>query len=147
MGDKIKVEWADRCNIKLSRSLMSMSKAIQNESVVALRQTADEIQAGAKAIVRVRTGLLRESIKKTVRRRPDSVVARVFADYPAAKDKVHKTSTKKQAAGSRDYYAFAIEYGTKRSRAYPFLKPTANKLEGRALRRIDAIVNRELGKV
>ncbi|MCC8185006.1 HK97 gp10 family phage protein [Cloacibacillus porcorum] len=146
MSDRIKVEWADRCDIKLSRSLMSMSQAVQDESAAALRQTADEIQAGAKAVVRVRSGLLRESIKRTVRRRSDSIVARVFADYPNT-GRVHKTSTKKQAAGSRDYYAFAIEYGTKRSRAYPFLKPTANRLEDRALRRIDAIVNKELGKI
>ena len=59
MSDRIKVEWADRCDIKLSRSLMSMSQAVQDESAAALRQTADEIQAGAKAVVRVRSGLLR----------------------------------------------------------------------------------------
>ncbi|MCQ4763230.1 HK97 gp10 family phage protein [Cloacibacillus evryensis] len=146
MSDRIKVEWEDSCNIKLSRSLMSMSKVVQDESAAAFRQTADEIQAGAKAVVRVRSGLLRESIKRTVRRRSDSIVARVFADYPNT-GRLHKTSTKKQAAGSLDYYAFAIEYGTKHNRAYPFLKPTANRLEDRALRRIDAIVNKELGKV
>ena len=140
MSDRIKVEWEDSCNIKLSRSLMSMSKVVQDESAAAFRQTADEIQAGAKAVVRVRSGLLRESIKS------DSIVARVFADYPNT-GRLHKTSTKKQAAGSLDYYAFAIEYGTKHNRAYPFLKPTANRLEDRALRRIDAIVNKELGKV
>ncbi|MEG1913290.1 MAG: HK97 gp10 family phage protein [Cloacibacillus sp.] len=146
MSDRIEVEWADRCNIKLSRSLISMSKEIQEKSANALRQTAEEIRAEARSKARVKTGNLRDSIVKTVRRRNNSIVARVFAGYPKS-GKAHKTSTKKQAAGSRDYYAFAVEYGTKRSRSYPFLKPAANKLEDRALERIDAIVNRELNKI
>lgn len=145
MSEGISVEWADRCDIKLSKSLASMSKRIQDESADALRQTADEIRAGAQATVRIRFGFLRESIKRSMRRNASSVVARVFADYPKT-GRVHKSSTKKQAKGSRDYYAFAIEYGTTRSRAYPFLKPTANRLENRAITRIDAIVNRELNR-
>ena len=146
MVDRVKVEWADRCDIRLSRSLSLMSRNIQDDSVNALRQTADEIRSGARSVVRVRLGYLRDSIKRTVRRRDDSIIARVFADYPKT-GRVHKSSTKKQAAGAPDYYAFAIEYGTKHNKAYPFLKPTASRLEGRALGRIDAIVNRELSRV
>ena len=146
MGDRVKVEWADRCDIRLSRSLSLMSRNIQDDSINALRQTADEIRSGARSVVRVRLGYLRDSIKRTVRRRNDSIIARVFADYPKT-GRVHKSSTKKQSAGAPDYYAFAIEYGTKHNKAYPFLKPTAGRLEGRALERIDAIVNRELSRV
>lgn len=146
MSGKITAEWANKCHIRLSRSLGLMSEAVQKEAAEALKRTAKEIAEEAKANVRVKTGALRNSIKKSVRRRRESVIARVFADYPK-NGKTRKASTRKQSAGSRDYYAFAVEYGTKRSKAYPFLKPAANRLQDRAVRRIEAIVNKELAKV
>ena len=63
----------------------------------------------------------------------------VEADYPENAGR-RKTKTKKQAAGSKEYYAFALEYGTHKMAAQPFLHPA---LEAKA-QRVQEIIAEEL---
>jgi HK97 gp10 family phage protein len=79
-------------------------------------------QVAIEAMIRApkRTGALAMSIK--TKGNPKTLGVKVFADYPDT-GRVRKTKTKKQKAGSREYYAIAVEYGTKHVRAQPFLMP------------------------
>lgn len=103
-------------------------RALQNFSDEALRERLMEaVKAGAEVVAEdararapVRTGRLKASIKTRVPKK--GLTAKVEADYPAG-GKVRKTSTKKQKAGSREYYAFAVEYGTRKMPAQPFMAP------------------------
>lgn len=101
-----------------------MNKALGDE----LEKTGEEIRDEAKRLAPVRTGALRESIKKKAWRRNGRTTVKVLADYPKT-GRYRKTKTRKQAAGSREYYAFAVEYGTKHAKAQPFLMPAARKAE------------------
>ena len=66
------------------------------------------------------TGRLKASIKATLSKK--GIMARVEADYPRNAG-TRKSTTKKQKAGSREYYAFAVEYGTRKMAAQPFMAP------------------------
>lgn len=119
-----------------------MNKALGDE----LEKTGEEIRDEAKRLAPVRTGALRESIKKRVWRRNGRTTVKVLADYPKT-GRYRKTKTRKQAAGSREYYAFAVEYGTKHVEAQPFLMPAARKAEDGLERRVssnmDIVLNKE----
>ena len=68
----------------------------------------------------VKTGRLKRSIVMKEQKKKQDVI--VEASYPEnAGRRVRKT--KKQAAGSKEYYAFAVEYGTHKMTAQPFLHP------------------------
>jgi len=71
----------------------------------------------------VSTGRLRRSIK-TFSNANDKkrAIVRIAADYPEQAG-IRKSKTRKQAAGSKEYYAFAVEYGTRKMSAQPFLNP------------------------
>ncbi|MDY2649153.1 MAG: HK97-gp10 family putative phage morphogenesis protein [Pyramidobacter porci] len=119
-----------------------MNKALGDE----LEKTGEEIRDEAKRLAPVRTGALRESIKKRVWRRNGRTTVKVLADYPKT-GRYRKAKTRKQAAGSREYYAFAVEYGTKHVEAQPFLMPAARKaengLEQRVSSNMDIVLNKE----
>lgn len=90
----------------------------------------------------VATGRLKRSI--VVRKLRSKKYANVLieADYPENAGR-RKTKTKKQAAGSKEYYAFAVEYGTHKMAAQPFLHPA---LEAKA-QRVQEIIAEELDKL
>lgn len=119
-----------------------MNKALGDE----LEKTGEEIRDEAKRLAPVRTGALRESIKKRVWRRNGRTTVKVLADYPKT-GRYRKAKTRKQAAGSREYYAFAVEYGTKHVEAQPFLMLAARKaengLEQRVSSNMDIVLNKE----
>lgn len=120
-----------------------MNKALGDE----LEKTGEEIRDEAKRLAPVRTGALRESIKKRAWRRNGRTTVKVLADYPKT-GRYRKAKTRKQAAGSREYYAFAVEYGTKHVEAQPFLMPAARKAEDGLERRVssnmDIVLDKEL---
>lgn len=90
----------------------------------------------------VETGRLKRSIVvKNVRSKKYADVL-IEADYPKNAGR-RKTKTKKQAAGSKEYYAFAVEYGTHKMAAKPFLHPA---LEAKA-QRVQEIIAEELDKL
>lgn len=66
------------------------------------------------------TGRLKASIKVKMAKKGISAV--VEADYPRNAGR-RKNKTRKQAAGSKEYYAFAVEYGTRKMEAQPFMAP------------------------
>lgn len=73
----------------------------------------------------VATGRLRKSIKvvrQVIKRKKSEVGVYVEADYPE-NAKIRKTRRKKTKAGYKEYYAFALEYGTHKMGAQPFLNP------------------------
>lgn len=66
------------------------------------------------------TGRLKASIKVKLAKK--GISAKVEADYPRNAGR-RKNKTRKQAAGSKEYYAFAVEYGTRKMEAQPFMAP------------------------
>lgn len=66
------------------------------------------------------TGRLKASIKVKLAKK--GISAKVEADYPRNAAR-RKNKTKKQKAGAREYYAFAVEYGTRKMAAQPFMAP------------------------
>lgn len=89
-----------------------------------MKRCAQRIQAKAKSIVEdvaFDTGALRDSLK--VRQNRRSLLAKVVATYP----KTRKIKGKRGLAAEdkKRYYAFAIEYGTKKRYQTPFLHPAA----------------------
>ena len=105
----------------LAEELKDVRETVLKEKVMKhLSDSADAVRDEAKRIVPVKTGHLRDSIK--ARNTRGKLESAVYCDYPD-NGKVRKSSTEKQTAGARDYYAFAVEYGTKRTQAQPFLKP------------------------
>ena len=66
------------------------------------------------------TGRLTASIKATLAKK--GILAKVEAGYPRNAG-VRRSSTKKQKAGAKEYYAFAVEYGTRKMAAKPFMAP------------------------
>lgn len=113
---------------KLIRALKQFPGKLNDEMAQQLEKAGDEILDEAKRLAPVRTGALRDSIKRRSRRRGMKTTVRVFCDYPKT-GKRHKTSTKKQVKGKRDYYAFAVEYGTKHMQAQPFFMPAVRKIK------------------
>ena len=88
----------------------------------------------------VPTGRLKRSTITKEEKKKDRI--EVKADYPEkAGRRVRKT--RKQAAGSKEYYAFAIEYGTHKMSAQPFLHPALEAKSGRVME----IVADELNKL
>ena len=129
----VKVIGSDKLLKAFAELPEKMNKALGDE----LEKTGEEIRDEAKRLAPVRTGALRESIKKRVWRRNGRTTVKVLADYPKT-GKFRKTKTRKQAAGSREYYAFAVEYGTKHVEAQPFLMPAARKAEDGLERRVSS---------
>lgn len=101
-------------------------KELRDKTYERLRKLTDMVMEEAKRRAPVKTGALRDSIKarswKKSRNTPNKMRGVVYADYPNTGRRT-KRKTKKQAAGARVYYAFAIEYGTRHTPPRPFLRP------------------------
>lgn len=103
------------------RQLRELEDGVLREKVFgALQRGGEAVAAEARARVVVNTGRLKESIK--VKGSKKTLSMKVEADYPK-NAYTHKKKTKKQKAGSREYYAMAVEYGTRHVSARPFLMP------------------------
>lgn len=110
---------------RVLRMLRGMDGELKERVVDALLKGGEIVAEEARQRVPVDTGRLRDSIKvkeKKNRQAVQHVGVTVEADYPANAG-VRKTSTRKQKAGSKEYYAFAVEYGTRHMDARPFLNP------------------------
>jgi len=92
----------------------------------ALDTAGDILVDEAKRRVPVRTGVLRDSIKKRVSKK--YLHAKVECDYPKT-GRVRKKASAKQVAGAPEYYAFAVEYGTRKDPEQPFLHPAREAKE------------------
>lgn len=109
------------------------SETLENKIKEAMKEGAEIIAADARSRAPVGTreprpgvgvGRLKASIKagKVKGGKGKRLGVRVEADYPKNAG-TRKNKTAKQAAGSKEYYAFAIEYGTRKMPAQPFLAP------------------------
>ncbi len=103
------------------RKLRELEDGVLREKVFgALQRGGEAVAEEARARVVVDTGRLKESIKVKSHSRTLSV--KVEADYPK-NTRLRKRKTRKQKAGSKEYYAMAVEYGTRHVSARPFLMP------------------------
>lgn len=103
------------------RKLRELEDGVLREKVFgALQRGGEAVAEEARARVVVDTGRLKESIK--VRGYPKTPAVKVEADYPK-NARLRKRKTRKQKAGSKEYYAMAVEYGTRHVPARPFLMP------------------------
>ena len=98
---------------------------IEDKVFDAITDGVNRIRGEAKRRVPVDTGRLRFSLQ--ARSFKKKMYGVVYADYPKNRA-LHKTTTKRQKAGTPDYYAMCVEYGTRRQKAQPFLIPAAKKL-------------------
>ena len=140
---------------KILRALKECPEKMEKVIAEQLDKTAELIVAEAKRLAPEDTGALKESIKKTkTTAKNGRIRVKVFADYPKGKG-VRKTKTKKQAKGSRVYYAFAVEYGTKKRNpkypVQPFFGLAARKYGGEELARritsnMDLVLEKEFRK-
>lgn len=80
-------------------------------------------------------GRLKASIKVTATKKR-FISAKVEADYPRNAG-TRKSKTRKQAAGSKEYYAFAVEYGTRKMAAQPFLAPALAAKGGQVFEKVE----------
>ncbi len=133
---------SDRLIREIEQAPEAIGEAIADE----LEKAGDEIKDKAKAKAPVLTGELKESIKCRTTRKGAKSSVRIFADYPKT-EKFRKSKTRKQAAGSRAYYAFAVEYGTKRAKAQPFLMPAAEEVGNKLPERLEKVLSATLDRV
>jgi hypothetical protein len=106
---------------EILRRLRDLSDgALRDKLYGAVERGAAKVAVEAMLRSPKRTGALAVSI--VTRGSKKTLSARVYADYPDT-GRTRRSTTGKQAAGSREYYAMAMEYGTKRVRARPFLVP------------------------
>lgn len=126
----------------LSRVAEKLKKAgegaVREKVFEELARGGERICEDAKKRVPVRTGELKQSLK--VRRYKKSLAVAVEADYPKTVKYRKGKGSKKSLSGSRIYYAFAVEYGTRKDPAQPFLGPALEANE-------DAIEERLLDAV
>ena len=103
------------------RELKDVRETVLKEKVMKhLSDGANAVRDEAKRLAPVKTGALRESIK--ARTMKDSLASAVYCDYPDA-DGGYNEWRVIQKGGKRPYYAIAVEYGTRRTPAQPFLGP------------------------
>ena len=93
-----------------------------------LRQMGREIKARARVLCPVKTGALRRSI--SVRMVRDGKGVQVVAGHKKGKGPV--------------FYAHMVEFGTRRARAHPFLRPALEAVKLRAMGKLRDIAEREL---
>ena len=85
----------------------------------------------ARHNVPVETGRLKRSIK--TKRNKNVTWGAVYCDYP-------QPQRKRKKEGQKEYYAFAVEYGTKSRRADPFLHPAVEKTEETVKERMENVL-------
>ena len=104
-------------------TLREMSESKLKDRVYdAIVQGGEAVAAEARRRAPVDTGRLRDSIMVKAKKHAKNLGVTVEADYPANAG-TRKSKTRKQAAGAKEYYAFALEYGTRHMEARPFLHP------------------------
>jgi hypothetical protein len=118
------------------KKLRDLSEGVLRDKVYdALMIGADHVLAEAIVRVPFRTGALTNSLKMKGSKKTLSFS--VFADYPNT-GVVRKTTTSKQKAGSPEYYAVVVEYGSRKHvPAQPFLIPALEAKAKEILERID----------
>ena len=114
---------------QIEKSLNKFPDRVEKAVVNVMNEAAEEILQKAKSRVPVKSGNLKNSLKKSKVNKKDMSV-RIFADYP---DKQNKN----------EYYAFAVEHGTKEMPAQPYLKPASHSVEGGLQNRVDAALYEE----
>ena len=117
--------------------LLEAPLKLREKTFRALEERAESIRADAASRAPVRTGALRRSVKKMVSEK--TLTAKIFCDYPDTGG-VNKRKTRKQVAGSKRYYAFAVEFGTKKTPAKPFLYPAARAGEAATNSALEAVL-------
>jgi HK97 gp10 family phage protein len=117
--------------------LRAAPEKLRAKTFKALEERAEAVRSDAASRAPVKTGALRRSIKKMVSEK--TLTATVFADYPEG-NRTNKRKTRKQAAGSKRYYAFAQEFGTKNMPAHPFLYPAARAGEAATNSALEAVL-------
>jgi len=93
-----------------------------------LRQMGREIKARARVLCPVGTGALKRSI--SVRMVRDGKGVQVVAGHKKGKGPV--------------FYAHMVEFGTRRARAHPFLRPALEAVRLRAMGKLRDIAERDL---
>jgi HK97 gp10 family phage protein len=97
-----------------------ITELIENEAMNRLERAGHLVAESARAMVPVRTGKLKSTIR----------VVRLKGD-PKQNIRVYAGSRKKDSSGDLGaYYAHMIENGTIKSPARPFLRPALNKNRG-----------------
>jgi hypothetical protein len=93
------------------RRLKALPPAVKGEMSHSLQQSADEITAMQKRLVRRKTGTLASTIANEAKPNTDGLVIGMFAGGP----KTTKTVTDKFGLTAYEYdYAFSEEFGTKK---------------------------------
>jgi HK97 gp10 family phage protein len=126
----------------LSRAAEKLKRAgegeVREKVFEELGKGGERICEDAKRRAPVRTGDLKQSLK--VRKYKKSLSVAVEADYPKTAKYRKGKGSKKSPGGSRVYYAFAMEYGTRKDAAQPFLGPALEANEEEIEERIlDAV--------
>lgn len=124
-------------NEELER-LRQAPERLRKKVLEVLEERAEAVRADAASRAPVRTGALRRSIRKQVSEK--TLVAKVYADYPETGE-----DSKKGRKKGRKYYAFAVEYGTKRMAAKPFLYPAARAAEARTKTALEEVLKEVAG--
>ena len=122
--------------------LRQAPEKLRAKTFKALEERAEVIRGDAAARAPVKTGALRRSVKKQVSEK--TLTAKVFCDYPDTGG-TNRRKTRKQAAGSKRYYAFAVEFGTKKMNAKPFLFPAARAGESATNSALEAVLKEVAG--
>jgi len=117
--------------------LMEAPLKLREKTFKALEERAEAIRSDAASRAPVKTGALRRSVKKLVSEK--TLTAQIFCDYPEG-NRTNKGKTRKQVAGSKRYYAFAVEFGTKKAPAKPFLYPAARAGEAATNSALEAVL-------
>lgn len=117
--------------------LMEAPLKLREKTFKALEERAEAIRSDAASRAPVKTGALRRSVKKLVSEK--TLTAKIFCDYPDTGG-TNKGKTRKQVAGSKRYYAFAVEFGTKKAPAKPFLFPAARAGEAATNSALEAVL-------
>lgn len=120
------------------KRLQQAPERLRKKVLEVLEERAEAVRADAASRAPVRTGALRRSIKKQVSEK--TLTAKVYADYPEPGGNSRKGHQK-----GRKYYAFAVEFGTKRMAAKPFLYPAARAAEARTKAALEDVLKEVAG--
>lgn len=151
MTANIKVDYRD-----VVQRMRSLSNKLQKQIArKAIAEGAEIIRKEALSRVSVRTGLLKSNIiKKSLRSRNPGRVSyvvgarRAKAVYGNTKANVRKGRAGKSYWGkSSSYYAHMVEFGTRKMRARPFLRPAFESKKNAAFEAINQRIVNELDKV
>lgn len=128
---------------ELIKSIRNLAdERIRAEVGNALVEAANLVAEDAKGRVPVRMGALRESIRKRVSKK--KLFARVECDYPKGTGKYVRTKKHGEDRSREHYYAFAVEYGTRKDPEQPFLRPAKEAQEGAILEKVGAALERAI---